>query len=147
MFILFIDWFGCANISYFHFSGRCVYEKGCRCSNPELPKSSIKTTMSPSQCHTACIMASISCWEHEKFCILGMWIMIVVISCYLLGWYRNGWSICTDDTPTSAFGRFLPWRKNTYWKFCASICYCAKQLQDIRETSGLGSDERIASNH
>jgi hypothetical protein len=36
-------------------SGCSFYEEGCGCANPKLPKSSLKATMSPSQCHPTCM--------------------------------------------------------------------------------------------
>lgn len=42
------------------FSGCSVHEKGCRCPNPKLPKSSVEATLSPSQCHLTCKIANLS---------------------------------------------------------------------------------------
>lgn len=45
----------------FLISGCRIYEKGCGWSNTKLPESSLQATMSPSQCHLAC-MADFICF-------------------------------------------------------------------------------------
>ena len=37
------------------FSGCCIYEEGCGCSDSKLSQSSVEVVMHPSQCHIACM--------------------------------------------------------------------------------------------
>lgn len=92
------------------FSGCSIYEERCRCPNTKLPKSSIKVSLSPSQCYPTCMYFQTSLALMQTCFFFWSLCCSTIIKCIFLslGWSGNRWSLCTNDTAASSFSMSLP---------------------------------------
>ena len=94
-------------------SGCSIHAKGCWCSHSQLSKSSFKVDMPSSQCYSACMLLGFFIPLNP---IQMLWTLLQLpFTClhrfgYSLGWCRDRWSLCPDDTPACELSK--------YWLCC-----------------------------